>query len=351
MEIQAAGPPTEVVSETVLDPRSAYRLTSKANEDRGPLLEAHIDGHVLMRRAAEIDAQLWHFVPVGNGLYRIHSQIRGPKWSLSSRPVDQPRLEPTAEVVDQLWRISRSPTESDYLILHSAAPGPRERVLSTTAGGRVVSQPFTNDPHHLWILEAVDAPLPPAFEEFVFQSHELQPAEALPPAEIELVNSHAKELWVLIADTLQPANSLRVKIAPGESKLVKLERDAGGDLIEVFENHLPGGVIEHEQLVTTIPPAPRYDVSVYEVILQSVAIDRTVPGGRVEDVNYAPRSVGWFDLPAGPDLVTGPIDVYEMAKSMDNPGAARRIDPKLWEPAEQTPPDPVETALESVDKR
>jgi len=346
MEIHTAGKPTEVIADLNIDPNVSYRLTTRASAERNMRLESHVDSHVLMRRDAEVDAQLWHLVPVGGGFYRLHSQVRGPKWSLSCRPSDEPRLEVTDDTVEQLWRITRSPTEPDALVLRTASRS-RDRALSTTPGGRVIIAPFENGEQQFWTLEAVDAPLPIAFEEYTFLSHELHPAEALPVAEIELYNSHSKELWVLIADVVQPANSLRLRIPPGESQVVKLERDPGGELVEVFENHLPGGVVEREQFVTLLPPAPRYDVSVYEVFLQSVAIDRTVPGGRIEDVNYSPRSLGWFDLGAGPDLANGSIDVYEMAKSMENPGAVRRIDPKLWQQGSEQP-DPVEQALDGV---
>jgi hypothetical protein len=350
MEIHPDRPSSESFGEPTIDPRASYRMTTTVNKDRGFLLEALVDSRVVMRRKADVDSQLWHLVPVGNGFYRLHSQVRGPKWSLSSRPFDEPTLEVTDDSTNQLWRITSSPSEPGALIVRAVAERSRERALTSTPGGRVVVEPFNNDPDQHWIIEAVEVALPPVFEEYAFLSHEVQPAEALPPAEIELVNSHRKELWVLIADAFDPSQSMRVIIPPGESKIVKLERDPGGELVEVYENHLAGGIIEREQFVTTLPPAPRYDVSVYEVVAQSVAIDRTVPGGRIEDVNYSPSSVGWFDLPSGSDVVNGTIDVYERATAMDNPGAARRIDPKLWQHKEE-PTDPVESALEQFRPR
>jgi hypothetical protein len=348
MEIRPVGPPPESVVEMDIQPDTAYELTTLADDGRRVAMEAHVDSQVLMRRRAEVDAQLWHLVPVGNGYYRIHSHARGRRWSLSSKPVEQPRLELTSNQPDQFWRVTPSPSEPGYVILTSAAGSDQGRVLTSSPTGRVLVKTFEYGTDQLWKLNAVDAELPPRFNEYTHTSSELRGAEPIGAAEVELVNSHRKELWVLITDTLQPANSMRIRIPPGESQIVTLERDPGGAAVEVYEHHLPGGLVEVEEFITPIPPVPRYDVSVYEVMVQSVAIDRTVPGGRLEEVNFSPRSVGWFELPAGPELRTGPFDVYEIARAMNNPGAARRIDPSLWRAPTSEKPDPVESALHEV---
>jgi hypothetical protein len=198
-----------------------------------------------------------------------------------------------------------------------------------------------------WRLEKIRIGLPPIFADYRFVSREVRPNPALPPAQVELTNSNTKELWVLVVDRLQGNGGLRVKLPPGKSTSVSLERDSGATLVEVFERGLPSGLVQRDELVTVLPPSPRYDASVYELIVQSVAIDGTVrggKGGKLEDVQHAPRSVGWFELPPGDLLPDGLLDAYAAAKAQQNPGQVRRIDPQQWQPG-PTVADPVESLL------
>jgi hypothetical protein len=172
---------------------------------------------------------------------------------------------------------------------------------------------------------------------------------SLESALVEFVNSHSKELWVLVADRRNPAKSMRLRILAGESETIPLERDAGGTLIEVYEYGVPG-LTQRDEFATPLPPAVRYDVSVYELAVQSITIDRTVPGGKLENVNYSPKSVGWFELAPGPELESGPLDVFQTAARQKNAGAVRRIDPSEWEPHAR-PTDPVESLLDEFRKR
>jgi hypothetical protein len=86
------------------------------------------------------------------------------------------------------------------------------------------------------------------------------------------------------------------------------------------------------------------------VAVQSIAIDRTVPGGKVENVNYSPKSVGWFELAPGPEIESGTLDVFQTADRQKNAGAVRRIDPSEWQP-QARPADPVESLLDEFGKR
>jgi len=171
--------------------------------------------------------------------------------------------------------------------------------------------------------------LPPAQ---VLVSREVTAAANLPPVNVEFANTYRRELWVLIADLSNPANVIRLKIKPDKSQTVRLERDGGSRVVENFQVTGPLGGTRIEQQVYEIPAQALYDVSVYELFLQSVAIDRTKDGGgKIEDVNWSPKSVGIFQLPAGAALEEGSVlDVYAAAKAAENPGGVRRLVLENW---------------------
>jgi len=166
-----------------------------------------------------------------------------------------------------------------------------------------------------------------------------------------MANRHDKELWVLVADVRDPAASIHLKIPPAESRTVQLDRDPGATLTEIYEVMRPNGVLRREEIVTELPPEPYYDVSVYELFLQSIAIDRTAKGGgRIEDANYSPKSVGWFVPPPGQMLKSGRTDIYQTAKRHKNPGEVRRIDPKQWK-TEPKAKDPLEKLRDDLERK
>ena len=157
----------------------------------------------------------------------------------------------------------------------------------------------------------------------------------LPPVNVQLVNRHDRELWVLIADLRNPSATMRLKIRPGESKSIELARDSGGEIVETFAFPGPVGTAVQQQSFG-VPPETLYDVSVYELFLQSVAIDRTKRGaGKIEDVNWSPKSIGVFPIPPGELIREGQvIDVLDAARQEQNPGAVRKLDLEQWkEPA------------------
>jgi hypothetical protein len=166
-------------------------------------------------------------------------------------------------------------------------------------------------------------------------SREVAPNPPLRPVEVMLTNEHTRELWLLIADLRNPRKPTRMKLKPGESKPVVLERDAGSQLVETIET-----LGRAERHVYDLPPQPLYDISVYELFLQSVAIDRTKRGkGKVEDINWSPKSIGILPVPPGELLRDGTtLDVFAEAKSERNAGAVRRLDMEQWKVDNTVPP-------------
>ncbi len=122
-----------------------------------------------------------------------------------------------------------------------------------------------------------------------------------------------------------------MRIPAGQKQTMQLDRDSGATLYEEQEIRTASGIWDRQQYATPIPPAAFYDVSVYEEILQSIAIDRTGKSPNpIEDVNYQPKSLGWLQLPPGQGLQeNGSLDLYELGKAAKNPGAVRRIDREL----------------------
>jgi hypothetical protein len=163
-------------------------------------------------------------------------------------------------------------------------------------------------------------------------SRQVVPNEPLEPVNVVFSNSHDLELWLIIRDTRAKNAAAELKIPAGQAKPVELERDAGSTAVESWEIPLRSGEVQLEQRRIPIPPRQIYQVSVYELFRQSIAIDGTKKGkGKVEDVNYSPKSVGKFPIPAGATLTDSTVDVYNAARRQKNPGAVELIDPKDWQ--------------------
>ena len=330
-----------------IESRDPFRLVPAAHA--GHALNAAAGGRLTIASAADVDGQAWLITPLDHGYYRIHSGRQGRRRSLSGPSDGPPRLERTARDVSQLWQLLPIHNRPGYYAFACAGAGPAAHVLTADASGVVSLQPFVHSSSQMWVLRPWAGVLPPAFSEYRFASRELRPNPPLEPALVEFVNSHSKELWVLVADRRNPAESIRLRISAGQSEKISLARDAGGTLVEIYEYGLPG-LTQRDEFATPLPPAVRYDVSVYELALQSITIDRTVPGGKLENVNYSPKSVGWFELAPGPELGSGPLQVFQTAAGQKNPGAVRRIDPTEWQP-DLKPTDPVQSLLDEFKKR
>jgi hypothetical protein len=302
-----------------------------------------------MVAAADDDSQAWRLTPLASGVFRIHNDSQGRRWSLAGQPANSPSLKPTSNSPDQLWQLIPAPGNPEDMLLANLGTGVPHQVLTWSAGSGFSMQPRTWSSGQLWRLARWQRRLPPVFAGYQFISREVQPNPPQPPANVELRNSHSKELWVLLVDRAMANGGQRLKIPPGQSAKVSLERDTGATLVEIYERGNPFGGVSREEFVTPLPPAPRYDLTVYEVIVQSISIDSTVPGGKLDDVQYAPRSLGWFELPPADLLKDGPLDVYEIAKAQQNPGQVRRIDPAQWK-STSPPADPVEELLKKYQR-
>jgi hypothetical protein len=168
----------------------------------------------------------------------------------------------------------------------------------------------------------------------------------LEPATVEFENTHDEELWVLVSDLRDDTASLRLKIPAGQSKTVQLDRDAGGVVVETWEVPLRSGEVVLDERETPIPAEQLYSVSVYELFVQSIALDATQKGRqKIEDINYSPKSVGVFPVPAGAALQDSTVDAYTAAKRQKNAGAVARIDPSEWRAGESRETDPIKKIL------
>ena len=354
MEVRPLAPPpaapAAAAPNTDIDPQAGYRIVPFLTAARGQAVALDVGGMATMQRVADVESQFWHFTTLGRGVVRIHSDRQGRPWSLAGVPGDAPRMAPTADTLDQLWQIIAVPRDPGWFVLTSLVPANTPMALTLQPDGELALTRSTWNDAQLWRLVRLDVPLPPIFGQYRFVSREIRPNDSLAPAKIELLNSHSKELWILLVDRQRPNTNAKVKIPAEEKKEITLEREPGGVLVEIYERVLPNGLVEREEFVTELPPAVRYDLSVYELIVQSVAIDRTVKGGKIEDVQHAPKSVGWFELPAGPGLKDGSIDVYPAAAEQENPGQVRRIDPAQWQ-AKPAAIDPVESVLKKFEKK
>jgi hypothetical protein len=170
------------------------------------------------------------------------------------------------------------------------------------------------------------------------------PLPDLPPANLQLVNSGPRDAQVTLTDAKQGGASKTFRIPAGGSQPLKLHRDAGFELVQRFEVISPFGDVVTEEKRRIVPPPIRYEVTVHQLRVQSIAIDRTEGGNNaIEDVNMQGQAVGSFPLPPGPELTDGTIDVYRTASQMGNQGA---IGPLV--PANPFPEDrvsPLEKAI------
>lgn len=291
------------------------------------------------------EASDWWISPAGAGMLRVQAYERGRVYAVSSQTNERVTLMPLAQDPRQLWRVTGAGRADNRYVLENAQyPG---FCLASIAGGRVAMQPIHFSPTQLWV--PLVPPPAPSFQPFyrtVRQEFHTNPQ--LPPAQLELYNSHRYALMVLLGDKRAGADVQQFRIPPGSSQVVSLDRDAGATVIETVELRNPLGAWESQQFVTAIPPSAFYDLSVYEEHLQSIAIDRTGKSpNQIEDINFVPKSVGWIPLPAGAGLPSvSRLDVYPRAQASNNPGAVRRLDPRQFD--NSTPSNPLDNLLQGL---
>ncbi len=285
----------------------------------------------------------WYVTPSGGGFVRVETYDRGRVYAIGAKRRGNLALMPLAQDPHQLWRVTGGGRGPNQFVLENVGfPG---RCLSRQAGGQVLLQPISYAPNQMWL--PYTAPAVPAFQPFARTvSTEVLPNSQLPPARLDLKNTHRYALVVLLGDSRQGDAFEQIRIEPGAVQTLSLERDAGATVVERVETRTLGGGWQRQEFVTAIPPAAYYDLSVYEEHLQSIAIDATgTSPNPIEDVNYVPKSVGWLPLPPGAQLpARGELDVYPRALAANNPGAVRRMDPRQFD--EGPTQNPLESILE-----
>jgi hypothetical protein len=161
------------------------------------------------------------------------------------------------------------------------------------------------------------------------------PNPPLPPARLNLRNDGRREVQVAIVDAKNVSGSRSLRIPPGASKIVDLERDSGAQRVAHYRVVSPYGESTTQEIVTDVPPPIRYEVVVHEWAMQSIAIDRTGKSPNpIEDINFQGRGLGRFPLPPGPELQSGTIDVVRAARSQGNQGSVGPLVPSDRQPSD-----------------
>ena len=165
----------------------------------------------------------------------------------------------------------------------------------------------------------------PSFQSMVLES-KLIPRAPLPPVNVNLHNPAAREVIVTLADLQSPSQSKRIRIPPRRSAPVLIERDAGADRVQTVLTYAPDGSQITREITTPVPPATRYELTVHEWKLQSIAIDRTGKSPNpIEDTHFQGRGLGRFALPPGDQVTGGTIDVVRTALQSENAGSVAPI--------------------------
>lgn len=166
------------------------------------------------------------------------------------------------------------------------------------------------------------------FAQSVVIESDVRPRAALPPAQIRLINTARRELQVAVVDLRDGQQTRALRLPPGGTQTLTLERDAGAERVSLVQTYDAFGFPRVREVVSEIAPATRYEMVVHEWAVQSVAIDRTGKSPNViEDIRHQGRGIGRFPLPPGEQLRDGPLDVYRMALAANNPGAVGPLVP------------------------
>ena len=169
----------------------------------------------------------------------------------------------------------------------------------------------------------------------------------LAPATVQFANSYREALRLTITDIKKKQTLVSENIGPKQSISVQLPRDAGGRSVEVYQALGLDGTYQNREVVREIPPTVRYQVTVHQWQVQSIAIDRTGKSPNViEDINMQGRGLGMFSLPPGNQLQDGQIDVYQSAVGAQNQGAIAPIQP--LNSVDQEPVDPLRRVIEEL---
>lgn len=291
------------------------------------------DANVLSHRLG--NRRLGNAFPGGGG-------FRGPSGSLAIG------LSPIHNAADQLWRIQNVMGGGGYCFESVLYPG---MVLTCLPGTGLSLQPLTYDVWQVW------SAVPPVFAmpqpQYRTVEQQIVPNQPLPPSTVRITNSHSDTLLVLVADRRNPQQLQKLRIPAGKAESIQLERDPGATIVERIETMDSLGNWQQQEFNTPIPPSVLYDMSVYEEFLQSIAIDRTGKSPNpIEDVNYQPRSVGFFLVPPGDELPeAADVDAYGIADDAKNPGAVRRLSERDLKKNNAPAADPLKDMLNQFQKQ
>lgn len=321
-------------------------LTTEQTDPLGLVLTAGPRLSVAMQPLRPSTAQFWTLSPVSSDTFRVQLFEAGILWSLSVDPnTGQVGFERSAQTFEQLWRVTPARSRPGAIRLESFAY--QGNFLAGDANTTVSLQSWSRSPSQLWYFD--NAPPPPTIaipiQKLVQQS--TKPNPPLEPVVARFVNSNRNELLIRIGE-LRTGTSNDITIPAGGRREVEIQRDAGATFTERYDVIGPTGVILSQEFTTQVPPSILYDVSVYEKFLQSIAIDRTGKSPNpIEDINYQPKSVGYFVIPPGSQFRGGDVDVFRQAQQANNPGGVRRIDPNTFnQPGERS--DPLEDVLRGI---
>jgi len=257
-------------------------------------------------------------------------------------------LLPIHNGADQLWRIQTAQGLGGYCFESVLYPG---MALTCIPNQGLTMQNMTYDPWQVWWPQTPTFALPQP--QFRTVNHQIIPNPQLRPVSARIMNTHSDTLVVLIADRRHSQSMQKLRIPSRGSELIHMDRDPGGTIVETVETMDAFGNWNQQQFRTPIPPTVLYDISVYEEFLQSIAIDRTGKSpNAIEDINYQPRSIGFFLVPPGDELPeVAEIDVYRIAEDSQNPGAVRRLSPRDLQKSDATSTDPLKDLLNQFQKK
>jgi hypothetical protein len=257
-------------------------------------------------------------------------------------------LQPIQNGAEQLWRIQTVQGLSGYCFESVLYPG---MGLTCLPNQGLCLQNITYDPWQVWLPQTPTFALPQP--QFRTVQHQVIANPPLRQVAARIVNTHSDTLLVLVADRRHSQSMQKLRIPARGSELVQLDRDPGATIVETVETMDSFGNWNQQQFNTPIPPAVLYDMSVYEEFLQSIAIDRTGKSPNpIEDINYQPRSIGFFLIPPGDELPeVAEIDAYRISEDSQNPGAVRRLNPRDLQKSDAPAADPLKDLLKQFQKQ
>lgn len=215
--------------------------------------------------------------------------------------------------------------------LASSKLGPM--LFATDITGRLVSSLWDGNEWRTSLCVPGDFSGPGYLDTPQLVSRRLVSSAPINPATIQLVNTTQEEMVVRIRDSRIPGKVEEIALKPGGTSPFVADRDAGGTLEEVYIVPGPAGPIQQVRQIP-LPPRQFFDVIVYANRVTYQYIDKRKQRGPLPDFNETSQvSVGSFPLPAGNLLADGTqLDVFQIASSNRNPGAAAIQDPQLPNP-------------------